>query len=663
MNKSKTINLIVCVLVLSFLIFNHFNSYGEGTETLQIAGDKNFPPYEFVDEDGEYKGFNVDLMRAIALELKKDIKFYPMDWLAAHAALINGKVDLIQGMNFNKQRKEIYDFSTPYMLNASVVFTRKDDVSTHSLNDLKGKIVAVQRSDFTAYILAEQGEIEVKFVSELITGFNYLIQGKVDAVFSNKLTGIYVINNSNLNNMVKIVGDEINQMDYGVAVKKGNDELLSQINEALSNLKKKGTYSKIYEKWFGTYEDKGKWQKEIIYIILSITLLSFIFSYVNYRWNKELKKEVDKRTTDLSLANMELTKSKNLIIESNKFKEQIIDSLSIGLITFDSRGYITAFNKSALQIFSMNREDVLGRTLDELNLDKFFNISLIYDCIKYGKSNIVEETRFVIDGEEYFYNYIISPLITIEEKMNGGVMTFRNFTDEKNMRNELQHQSKMQSLGRLVAGIVHEIRNPLTSIKTYIDLLPEKYDNVKFREKITRQVPMEIDRLNVLLKELLDYSKPSSNIVEEFSLNKLAYETIDLVKTSYENKHINITVNSTCDIIIKNEMNKMRQVLINILLNSFEAINNDGHIDIYISKDCEYVYMEIKDDGVGVDEKSIDKIFEPFYTTKQNGTGLGLALCYQYINEMQGSIKVSSNDNGTIVYISIRLIGDEGFDD
>lgn len=174
---------------------------------------------------------------------------------------------------------------------------------------------------------------------------------------------------------------------------------------------------------------------------------------------------------------------------------------------------------------------------------------------------------------------------------------------------------------------------------------------------------MEIDRLNVLLKELLDYSKPSSNIVEEFSLNKLAYETIDLVKTSYENKHINITVNSTCDIIIKNEMNKMRQVLINILLNSFEAINNDGHIDIYISKDCEYVYMEIKDDGVGVDEKSIDKIFEPFYTTKQNGTGLGLALCYQYINEMQGSIKVSSNDNGTIVYISIRLIGDEGFDD
>ncbi len=663
MNKSKTINLIVCVLVLSFLIFNHFNSYGEGTETLQIAGDKNFPPYEFVDEDGEYKGFNVDLMRAIALELKKDIKFYPMDWLAAHAALINGKVDLIQGMNFNKQRKEIYDFSTPYILNASVVFTRKDDVSTHSLNDLKGKIVAVQRSDFTAYILAEQGEIEVKFVSELITGFNYLIQGKVDAVFSNKLTGIYVINNSNLNNMVKIVGDEINQMDYGVAVKKGNDELLSQINEALSNLKKKGTYSKIYEKWFGTYEDKGKWQKEIIYIILSITLLSFIFSYVNYRWNKELKKEVDKRTTDLSLANMELTKSKNLIIESNKFKEQIIDSLSIGLITFDSRGYITAFNKSALQIFSMNREDVLGRTLDELNLDKFFNISLIYDCIKYGKSNIVEETRFVIDGEEYFYNYIISPLITIEEKMNGGVMTFRNFTDEKNMRNELQHQSKMQSLGRLVAGIVHEIRNPLTSIKTYIDLLPEKYDNVKFREKITRQVPMEIDRLNVLLKELLDYSKPSSNIVEEFSLNKLAYETIDLVKTSYENKHINITVNSTCDIIIKNEMNKMRQVLINILLNSFEAINNDGHIDIYISKDCEYVYMEIKDDGVGVDEKSIDKIFEPFYTTKQNGTGLGLALCYQYINEMQGSIKVSSNDNGTIVYISIRLIGDEGFDD
>ncbi len=100
-------------------------SYADTKDTLIIGGDENFPPYEYIDEDGEYQGFNVDLMRALSIELKKDIKLVPMDWLHAHAALMDGEIDMIQGMSFNSQRKEIYDFSNPYLLNSSVLFIKK----------------------------------------------------------------------------------------------------------------------------------------------------------------------------------------------------------------------------------------------------------------------------------------------------------------------------------------------------------------------------------------------------------------------------------------------------------------------------------------------------------------------------------------------------------
>lgn len=646
----------IFLLIIGTMIFSKsLYSYSDSMNTLKVAGDKNFPPYEFVDEDGEYKGFNIDLMRALALEMKVDIKFMPMDWLAAHSALINGEVDLIQGMNFNKQRQEIYDFSTPYILNSSVVFVRVSDQNELSLNDLKGKVVAVQRSDFTAYILAEQGEIEVKFVSDLVQGFSELLQGKVDAVFSNKLAGINILNKHNLKDSIKIVGDEINQIDYGVAVKKGNTKLVSKVNEALTNLKKNGTYIKIYEKWFGYIEDNNKQEKMFIYTLLGIIFLSIIFSYFSIRWNKSLKDEVGKRTWELHLVNEELILNRNIINESDKFKEQIIDSLSIGLITFNNVGCVTALNNKGVRIFSINKEDAIGRTFTQLGLDRFFDIRHISDCIELEKSVQVEETVFNINGHKYYYNYLVSPLKANQNRNNGGVITFRDITDEKRIRIELEQQSKMQSLGRMVAGIAHEIRNPLTSIKTYLEVLPDKYDNPKFRQKITKQVPVEINRLNTLLKELLDYAKPKSAIIESFSISELIYEVIDLLNTSFENKSIRIITKVDANIFVNEDKNKLKQILINILLNSIEAIDNIGTIQIRTIEDEGYIQIEIEDNGVGIDESSIDKIYEPFYTTKDSGTGLGLALCYQYLKEKQGDIKILSNKGeGTSTTICLK---------
>lgn len=630
-------------------------SYADTKDTLIIGGDENFPPYEYIDEDGEYQGFNVDLMRALSIELKKDIKLVPMDWLHAHAALMDGEIDMIQGMSFNSQRKEIYDFSNPYLLNSSVLFIKKDGPGDLSLEELKGKIVAVQRSDFAAYILAEQGEIELRFVSDLKTAFDALMMDNVYAVFGNKLSGIYVLNKYNLDDKIKIAKTEVNQVDYGIAFKKGNPELVEEINQGLANLKRDGTYNKIYEKWFGSYYPEQRNWKILFYTLSALALIILFFTYISFRWNTALKKEVERQTFELNKANEELNSSKDLLKESDSFKEQIINSLTTGLITFDSMGKITAINSVGINFFGLDRGQALGKKLVDLGLEDFLDIDLIFKCIETEENIIIPESNFVLKDREYYFSYLISPLKAANYKNRGAILSFRDITSEKKMRKELEEQNKMQTLGRFVASIVHEIRNPLSAIKTYLDMLPGKYDNPRFREKITKQVPQEINRLNELLNELLDYAKPTEVIKTKFNLKELIDETIDLLSSSYKNKKIEFKTFIKPEIKILGERNKLKQVFINLILNSIEAIEEEGFIHISAEREEEHVKILIEDNGMGIAEEELDEIFEPFHTSKEEGSGLGLFVCYQYVKNNHGDIEIKSNENlGTTVKVYLK---------
>ncbi|SCX76528.1 transporter substrate-binding domain-containing protein [Alkaliphilus peptidifermentans] len=644
--KKLAFFLLIIIMLGSLIQFayaeNKPEAVNDNKRMLIIGGDKNFPPYEFVDDDGEYRGFNVDLMRALALELGVEVKLQPMEWLQAHRALQSQEIDAVQGMNFNKQREEIYNFSTPFLLNSSVIFVKKDTENISQLRDLMGMKVAVQRSDAAAYILAEIGEIEVMFFSDLEVAFSELTANRIDAVVGNRLTGLHIMKQKKLNNM-KIVGGELNQTDYGIAVKKGNEELLKELNDGLQRLKKNGTYNKIYEKWFGK-EDVPPWKnlKYITNLLFIVLLVTGSIILISFKWNQSLKKKVILRTQELDLINKELETKQKIIKDSDEFKQQIIDSLRVGLITFDKQCRVTALNSMAESIFNINRTEIIGKSLQELGLNEYFNKEDIDNCIEYNKGSSMEERVFNIGGREYIYSYLISPLEGNLLLHQGGVLTFRNITEEKKLRDSLAQKDKMQSLGRLVAGIAHEIRNPLTSIKTYIELLPTKYDNRKFRDNISLQIPQEISRLNILISDLLDYAKPKKMKKQSFLLNELIINTVELFKVEFDKNSVNIAINCDSSLTIYADKQQIKQVVINLLLNSAESIADNGSIEISGFETSDKTYLVINDNGKGIDEKDADKILEPFYTTKSNGTGLGLSLCYQYIKENDGEITIDS---------------------
>ena len=219
----------------------------------------------------------------------------------------------------------------------------------------------------------------------------------------------------------------------------------------------------------------------------------------------------------------------------------------------------------------------------------------------------------------------------------------------------------MNSLGAVVSGISHEIRNPLTSIKTYIELLPKKYESESFRQKISTQVPLEIDRLNGLLKELMDYSKPKVLVKERFKPISLLNQTIELLSLQLSNKNIEFNYLDDEDIWICADKQQLKQVFINILINSIDAVGSGGHISLEVLSNPENIMFSIIDNGPGIDSSVLKDVFIPFYTTKKHGSGLGLSLCHKFINDNDGSINITSKVNEwTRVDINFPIIDGGG---
>ncbi len=633
--------IIYSVIITTLLLLFSFPAHAK--EKITLAGDKNYPPYEFVDKDGQYVGFNVDIMKALSIEMGKEINIIPMDWMKAHKDLIDGNIDGIQGMSFNEERKRIYNFSDEYLNDSLVIFTLKENREIHNISSLKGKKVSVQRHGIGAYILSDVGEIEVEFSNDIQDSFKQLSNGKVDAVLGNKANALYSIKELSMQDKVKAIAYDIAPTPYGVAFNINDNKLPEEFNEAIKNIKANGTYQKIYEKWFGDiYDESNENLKKITPLLIIALCLVMLVVIVITRINKALKNEVIKRTEEIEKKNRELH-------DNLAFKEQLISSMRSGLITLNPEGVVSDINKKT--------EEILGcRLMSEKG--KHFEDSLIINYIESDKIKMVIDSGIAFNSLEntisselgkVVFVYDIYPFHNYDKSNTGTLIVIRDITEMVLLREKLKQRDKLESLGLLVSSIAHEIRNPLTAIKNYIDLLPLKYDNPRFRDKITEQLPVEIDRLNNLLTNLLEYSKPKQFKKEHWNLKLELDEILFFLRTRLNEKKIVVNNNVHDSIEIFSDKQQIRQVIINIILNGIEAIDSNGTIAIETEDLNDRVKIYITDDGIGIDENEISKAFDPFFTTKHSGTGLGLSTSYTIMKENNGDIMIRNLENGTQV--------------
>lgn len=535
--QSKVLVSAPLIIMIVILFASSVNTYAATPEKkITVAGDAQFPPYEFVDYiDGkqEYRGFNVDILKALGLETGYEIDFQPMVWADALAALDKGQVDVIEGMKYDRSRVQKYDFSEEYIINSQAIFVLKDMHVISDENDLIGHKIAVEADDIAFQKLQSKNGIELVPTKDLNDALSFLDQGKVDAVVGNKLTGEYILQRAGITDKIKIVGSPIDPEKYCVAVKKGNTALLSVINEGLLQIKRNGTYDKIYAKWFGqTVDYPASFYKKYLIVALVILSLFALVVVAFLRLNHILKREVKKRTQEI-----------------------------------------------------------------------------------------------------------------------------------ERVTKELERKDRMEALGNLVASIAHEIRTPLTSIKTFTELIPLKYDNPAFREKISKYVPEEIERLNAIINDLLNYAKPRKAIKEFISVKELIKNTLILFNEHIEDKHVGLNIDVDDKINIFVDQLQIKQVLVNVILNALQAIEEKAEASLKIScrTNSSDIVLEITDNGSGIPENISSRIFEPFFTTKKGGTGLGLFISYRLVRENGGDILVHSLEGfGTTMCIKFPALNYEG---
>jgi two-component system sensor histidine kinase PilS (NtrC family) len=328
--------------------------------------------------------------------------------------------------------------------------------------------------------------------------------------------------------------------------------------------------------------------------------------------------------------------------------QDIVRSLASGLITIAPDGTVLTANDAAC--------DILGLSVGELTNKPI-------DLVMPGLSALLAEFKGELRradlriADDLTLGVTVSPLRDVRDHVIGRVVSFTDLTELRRLELHMRRAERLATVGQLAAGVAHEIRNPLASISGSIQLLKDSPASEDDRALMTI-VNREIDRLNVLIGDLLDYANPRPSQPVDFDLDVLVSETLQVARADQAFADIEIATKIDGPLPVHADSAKLRQVMWNLVRNAADAAAMGGK-HVTVSAGLGYTEDEaqitVEDDGPGIPADKIAHIFDPFFTTKQKGTGLGLATCHAVVAEHGGRIDVDSEvGKGTKMVVTLQ---------
>jgi two-component system sporulation sensor kinase A len=341
--------------------------------------------------------------------------------------------------------------------------------------------------------------------------------------------------------------------------------------------------------------------------------------------------------------------------ESDQRYRSLVEHNPDAICSFDLVGNYLACNPAAEKMIGYRAEELLTKNFKDIVVEEDVKKVLYhFEKVVQGEPQNYEIAVKHKDGHLVDLSVKAVPIV-VDNKMVGIYGIAKDITEYKRTEELLRKTDKLSVIGQLAAGVAHEIRNPLTSLKGFIQLLQSGLNENK--EYYTIMLS-ELDRINFIVSELLLLSKPQVIELQYKDLRALLQHVVVLLETQAIMNNIQIFILFESDIpLIKCEENKIKQAFINILKNAIEAMPSGGEIHIKVKVlNHDKVVIRFIDQGYGIPEERIGKLGEPFYTTKEKGTGLGLMICYKIIEAHQGSICINSKKNqGTSIDVTLPI--------
>ena len=352
-----------------------------------------------------------------------------------------------------------------------------------------------------------------------------------------------------------------------------------------------------------------------------------------------------------SLQNMaELLNSRNLL-------QSVFDGITDIVILVDNRCVVQMVNRAFLEKNNLTMEEVVNRDIAVFKILDSSPFSLCHRLIEKQPATHVVDICQLESGEIFEVDYY--PAYDMQGDLENIVCIAKDVTEQKRIEQRLQQTEKLLSLGQLAAGVAHEMNNPLGVILCYADILKESLSDADQALKDIEIIEKHARNCQKTVADLLNFAREHKTVKRPLSLNDIITGVVQMTRTQMRKKHREIVLELSPDIPdIQMDGDKMKQVFMNIIMNAGQAISNGGEISIstFVNRPEKAIQAVIEDTGSGIDKEIINKIFDPFYTTKVpgEGTGLGLSLAYGIIRDHDGDIIVES-EPGYWTRFTVRL--------
>jgi PAS domain S-box-containing protein len=351
------------------------------------------------------------------------------------------------------------------------------------------------------------------------------------------------------------------------------------------------------------------------------------------------------------------------LAEEKGFFETVFNAIQEGIIVTDSNGRITYLNEAACELFGLESEDAIGKRLDERVR------GLDWDALSQSEGAISRDME-IFYPQNRFINFYIVPLtiehrasddkIDISARQVGHAMILRDITASRRSTEQTIESERLNALTLLAAGVAHEIGNPLNSLHIHLQLMERKVRELdeKLQADLQESIDVaraEIARLDSIVSQFLRAIRPSKPQLHPENVNAIVDEAVRFFAPEIQDRELVVEQELRSDLPpLQLDRDQMKQAFYNVIKNSFEAMKRRGVLHIRTDRDDTHVLISFADTGTGMSAENLSRVFEPYFTTKSSGTGLGLLIVRRIVREHGGELSVESSE-GKGLSLTIRL--------
>jgi two-component system sensor histidine kinase HydH len=348
--------------------------------------------------------------------------------------------------------------------------------------------------------------------------------------------------------------------------------------------------------------------------------------------------------------------------QTRDYTRQVVANMANGLLSINTEGKIVSYNLLALELLGLKESEVRGMDLNTVVDFKTSGIcNTLADSISVLEHDIYHSKK---SGQIVPLALSATPIRNSNGQCEGAVIVLRDLTEIKQLEEKVKRTEKLAAIGELAAGVAHEIRNPLSSIRGFAQFLKQALKDRPKEQEYAQTMVNEVDRINRVVTDLLTYARPMAAKLAPTDVTELVEHAVRLVQPEAESCQAGIQMKVSDLSKLPLDANQMTQALLNLLLNALQAVSQGGHVDIgaELNASDSKLRFWVEDDGPGISKDKLEKIFEPFFTTREKGTGLGLSIVHKIVENHNGEIIVESPSPGMALgcRFTIRIPTDVG---